>query len=57
MSIIFLLLPLALGMALAFVVAFVWATRNGQFDDMDTPPIRAVLDQGGRHAPHDRGEG
>jgi cbb3-type cytochrome oxidase maturation protein len=57
MSIIFLLLPLALGMALAFVVAFVWATRTGQFDDMDTPPIRAVLDQGGRHAPHDRGEG
>lgn len=44
MSVIFLVLPLALLIVAAGVAAFVWATRRGQYDDLETPAIRAVQD-------------
>ncbi len=44
MSMIYVLIPLALVLVLVAVAAFVWATRSGQFDDMDTPAWRIVLD-------------
>jgi cbb3-type cytochrome oxidase maturation protein len=43
-SIIYLVLPLALLVVAAAVAAFVWAARRGQYDDLDTPAIRAVQD-------------
>jgi cbb3-type cytochrome oxidase maturation protein len=44
MSVIFLVLPLALLIVAAAVGAFVWATKRGQYDDLETPAIRAVQD-------------
>ena len=44
MSVIFLVLPLALLIVAAAVWAFVWATRRGQYDDLETPAIRAMQD-------------
>ena len=44
MSVIYLVLPLALLIVLAAVVAFVWAARRGQFDDLDTPALRVLHD-------------
>jgi cbb3-type cytochrome oxidase maturation protein len=44
MSILYIVLPLALVVVAAAVVAFVWATRRGQFDDLDTPAIRILYD-------------
>ncbi len=44
MSVIFIALPAALVLAGLAVLAFVWAVRQGQFDDLDTPAIRAVHD-------------
>ena len=44
MSVIFLVLPLALIVVAAAVFAFVWATRRGQFDDLDTPALRMLHD-------------
>jgi len=44
MSIIFLVLPLALVIVLAAVVAFVWAARRGQYDDLETPALRVLHD-------------
>lgn len=44
MSVIYLVLPLALLIVGAAVAAFVWAARRGQFDDLDTPPIRMVVE-------------
>ena len=44
MNVLFVLVPLALGLALAAVVAFRWAVRDGQFDDVDTPALRILLD-------------
>jgi cbb3-type cytochrome oxidase maturation protein len=43
-SVIYIVLPLALLVVAAAVVAFVWAARRGQFDDMDTPSVRMVND-------------
>jgi cbb3-type cytochrome oxidase maturation protein len=44
MSVLYLVVPLALGIVGAAVAAFVWATNRGQFDDLDTPPIRMLHD-------------
>ena len=40
MSVIFIVVPLAALVVLAAVIAFVVSARRGQFDDLDTPPIR-----------------
>ena len=44
MSVIFLVLPLALIIVAVAVWAFAWAARRGQFDDLETPAIRAMHD-------------
>jgi cbb3-type cytochrome oxidase maturation protein len=44
MNLLYLILPLALLIVAGFVAAFVWATRMGQFDDLETPAMRALFD-------------
>lgn len=44
MSVIFIVLPLAVVLAAAAIAGFMWAIRGGQFDDLETPAIRAVVD-------------
>ncbi|NBC18294.1 MAG: cbb3-type cytochrome oxidase assembly protein CcoS [Bacteroidetes bacterium] len=44
MNILFLLVPLAIVLAGLGAAAFWWAVRNGQFDDVETPAIRMLLD-------------
>lgn len=44
MSVIYIVLPLALLIVGIAVAAFVWATRRGQFDDLDTPTVRMLHD-------------
>ncbi len=44
MSVIYILLPLALLVAGGFVLAFIWAARRGQFDDLETPAMRILDD-------------
>lgn len=44
MSVLYILLPLALVIAAAAVGLFVWAAKGGQFDDLESPPLRAILD-------------
>ena len=52
MNVLYVLVPLALGLALAGVAAFRWAVRDGQFDDVDTPALRVLIDDepAGRHS-------
>lgn len=45
MEVVFLLLPLALLIALGFLAAYVWAVKNGQFNDTSTPAYRILLDE------------
>jgi cbb3-type cytochrome oxidase maturation protein len=56
MTILFLLIPLGLLLLAIAVGAFFWATRSGQFDDLDTPGWSPVMDDdrrpgGGRSEP------
>ena len=44
MSVIFVVFPIALLIAAAAVVAFIWAVREGQMDDLDTPAMRMLHD-------------
>lgn len=44
MNVLYFLLPMALLLAAAAVLTFVWAVRRGQFDDMETPAIRMLFD-------------
>lgn len=44
MTILYLLIPLGLILVAIAVGAFFWATRSGQFDDLDTPGWSVVMD-------------
>lgn len=44
MDAILFLLPLALAMGGLFTVCFLLAARDGQFDDLDDPPQRMLID-------------
>lgn len=45
MSVIFIVVPLAALIVLAAVIGFVVSARRGQFDDLDTPPVRMLHDE------------
>ena len=44
MNVLYVLVVLALVLAALGVAAFRWAVRDGQFDDVDTPALRILLD-------------
>ncbi|MCC6649831.1 MAG: cbb3-type cytochrome oxidase assembly protein CcoS [Candidatus Eisenbacteria bacterium] len=51
MTVIYIVLPLALLVVFAAVLAYVWAARSGQFDDTKTPAIRPLIDDDGTRKP------
>ena len=53
MDILFLLIPLSLLLALMIGALFWWAVKSGQFDDLEGPAYRVVMDD---DAPHPRSE-
>lgn len=52
MSVIYVILPLAILLVIIFVASFIWATRTGQYDDLDSPAVRMLHDEDD----HDAGE-
>lgn len=44
MNSIAMLLPIALGLGLIGLAAFLWSLRNGQYDDLDGAAERILLD-------------
>lgn len=44
MEIMFLLILISLVVAAGFLLAYLWATRKGQFDDDYTPSVRMLFD-------------
>lgn len=44
MSVIYLLIPVSILLAICFFIAFVNAVRKGQFDDTYTPSVRMLFD-------------
>jgi cbb3-type cytochrome oxidase maturation protein len=45
MDILYLLIPLALLIVATAILGFRWATRDGQFDDLETPALRILMDE------------
>ncbi len=44
MNILFVLIPLGVMLLGVAVAAFIWAVGNGQYDDLDSPAWRILLD-------------
>lgn len=44
MSVLFVAVPVALLLVTAAVLAFLWAVRGGQLDDLETPAMRMLHD-------------
>ncbi len=45
MSVLFVILPVVRMVVLGAVLAYAWAARRGQFDDLDTPALRMLHDE------------
>jgi cbb3-type cytochrome oxidase maturation protein len=45
MEILVVLLPLALGLGGIFLLFFLWSVKKGQYDDVETPKYRMLLDE------------
>ena len=50
MSALYIALPVALLLALAGVIAFIWSVRSGQMDDLETPALRLLGEDDERRA-------
>ena len=44
MSVIYILLSISIVVAVVFFIAFIYAVRNGQYDDSYTPSVRMLFD-------------
>ncbi len=44
MNIIFLTLGVSIAIGAVFLIAFIWAAGKGQYDDLETPSHRMLLD-------------
>ena len=45
MNILWLMIGISLIFIFGFVVAYFWATDNGQFDDLETPAHRMLVEE------------
>ena len=46
MSVIVVLIGASLLVATGFLIAYLWAVKNGQYDDKFTPSVRILFDEG-----------
>ena len=44
MSVIFILIACSMLLAVSFLIAYIWASRSGQFEDDYTPSVRMLFD-------------
>lgn len=44
MEIMPILIPIAIILALLFIAGFIWMTVKGQYDDLETPAMRMLLE-------------
>ncbi|ASJ25147.1 cbb3-type cytochrome oxidase assembly protein CcoS [Laribacter hongkongensis] len=50
MESLYLLIPMSIVLAFGFGALFWWATRSGQFDDLEGPGHRILMDDDNTHA-------
>jgi cbb3-type cytochrome oxidase maturation protein len=51
MDILYLLIPIAILLVIAMVAGFLWAVKSGQFDDLEGPAHRILMDEDEPRAP------
>lgn len=44
MSVIYIALPIAIMLGASGLIACLYCIRDGQYDDLDSPPVRILLD-------------
>ncbi len=44
MDVLFFAIPIALILGVVFLILFIWATKSGQYDDLETPSYRILID-------------
>ena len=53
MNVVFLLIIVSVVVASGFLAAFIWAIRNGQYDDDYTPSVRILFDDKPKRNPNE----
>lgn len=53
MEAVYLLIPVSLLLVLGIALVFWWSVRSGQFDDLEGPGFRILMDDDRRPAPDD----
>lgn len=54
MEVMVILVPLALGLGLVGLLAFLWSLKTGQYDDLEGAAWRAIADDDEPETPPDR---
>jgi cbb3-type cytochrome oxidase maturation protein len=54
MEVLVILVPLALGLGLAGLLAFLWSLTSGQYEDLDGAALRAIADDDPPQEPQPR---
>jgi cbb3-type cytochrome oxidase maturation protein len=54
MSVLYILIIAALTFAIGFLIAFIWAVKTGQFDDIHTPSMRILLDEDDQNSSNEK---
>ena len=44
MEVIFILIGISILLASSFMISFIWVVGTGQYDDVETPAIRVLLE-------------
>lgn len=57
MGILYLLIPLTVVIMIIAIWGFIWAVKNGQFDDLDGPAYRILMDDDDPRIPRSPGSG
>ena len=45
MEILYILIPIAILLVIAMIAGFLWAVKSGQFDDLEGPAHRILMDK------------
>lgn len=57
MTILYLLIPLAVGLMAVAIAFFMWTVRSGQYDDLEGPAHRILMDDDDPMIPGNRADG
>lgn len=48
LSVLYLMIPISLLLGVGFLAGFIWATKKGQYEDLENPAIRILFENDSR---------